>query len=241
MDETASSILERALKEEGIKVLTSNTVEEISGNGKVKSVRLSDGKRLDVQLVIVAIGVIPNIEPFRGSSLNIEKGIIVNERMETNIKDVYAAGDVTSAYDKILKNYRTIPIWPNAYLQGKVAGNQIVGNDSYRYEGGFMMNSIEVANIPTISIGIIKPPSKEGYEVIKRHDKVSKVYRKIILKDGLIVGTLFLGNIDRAGIITGLLRDGIKVKGFKKELINDSFGLISLPKDLRKERLLKSI
>jgi len=241
MDETASSILETALRKEGIKVLTSNTVKEIIGNDNVKSIRLADGKRLDVQLVIVAIGVVPNIEPFRESSLHIEKGIVVNERMETNINDVYAAGDVTEAYDKILKNYRTIPIWPNAYYQGKVAGNQMVGNDNYRYEGGFMMNSVEVANIPTISIGMIKPPTQDAYEVIKRYDRGSNIYRKIILKDNLIVGALFVGNIDRAGIITGLLKDAIKVKGFKKELRNDSLGFISLPKELRKERLFKGI
>jgi len=241
MDETASSILETALRKEGIKVLTSNTVKEIIGNGNVKSIRLADGKRLDVQLVIVAIGVVPNIEPFRESSLHIEKGIVVNERMETNINDVYAAGDVTEAYDKILKNYRTIPIWPNAYYQGKVAGNQMVGNDNYRYEGGFMMNSVEVANIPTISIGMIKPPTQDAYEVIKRYDRGSNIYRKIILKDNLIVGALFVGNIDRAGIVTGLLKDAIKVKGFKKELRNDSLGFISLPKELRKERLFKGI
>ncbi len=237
MDETASSILERALKREGVNIITSNTVKEILGDGHVESISLADGKMMDVDLVIVAIGVVPNIEPFRGSPLNIEKGIIVNERMETNIKDVYASGDVTVTYDKVLGNYRTIPIWPNAYSQGKVAGNQIAGNENYLYGGGFMMNSIEVANIPTISIGLITPPSQDGYEVIKRFDRRSNSYKKIILRDNFIKGALFLGNIDRSGIITGLIRDGIKVKGFKNELRNDSFGFISLPKDLRKERI----
>jgi NAD(P)H-nitrite reductase large subunit len=104
-----------------------------------------------------------------------------------------------------------------------------------------MMNSVEVANIPTISIGMIKPPTQDAYEVIKRYDRGSNIYRKIILKDNLIVGALFVGNIDRAGIVTGLLKDAIKVKGFKKELRNDSLGFISLPKELRKERLFKGI
>lgn len=237
MDKTASSILEKVLKREGINIITSNTVKEIMGNSYVESICLADGKTIDAELVIVAIGVVPNIEPFRESPLNIEKGIVVNERMETNIKDVYASGDVTLAYDKILENYRSIPIWPNAYYQGKVTGNQIAGNESYLYEGGFMMNSIEVAHIPTISIGLINPPNQNGYEVIKRFDRDSNSYRKIILKDNLIKGALFLGNIDRSGIITGLIRDGIKVKGFKNELRKNSFGFISLPEDLRKERI----
>ncbi|MGB9627623.1 MAG: NAD(P)/FAD-dependent oxidoreductase [Thermodesulfobacteriota bacterium] len=238
MDETASSILEKELKKEGIQLITSNTVESIEGKNRVESVRLSDGKVIKAQLVVVAIGVVPNVDLFKETRLHIEKGIRVNDRMETNIQGVYAAGDVVEAYDKVTKGYRTNPIWPNAYLQGKVAGNQMAGNSDYRYEGGFMMNSIEVAHIPTISLGLVNPPSKDGYQMIRRLDRRVNSYRKIVLKDDVIVGALFVGDIDRAGIITGLIREGIKVKGFKRQFLNESFGLVSFPKELRKERLL---
>jgi len=238
LDETASSILEKALKKEGVHLITSNTVEAILGENGVESVRLADGRLLKTQLVVVAIGVVPNVDPFKETSLRIEKGILVNERMETNVPDVYAAGDVTQAYDKILKSYRTIPIWPNAYVQGKIAGYQMTGNKKYQYEGSFMMNSIEVAHIPTISIGLTIPPSENGYQVLKKIDRGSNVYRKVILRGDTIVGAIFTGQIDRAGIMTGLLRDGVKVKGFKKELLSEQFGFISFPKALRKERLL---
>jgi len=237
MDETASSILEKALKKEGIEILTSDTVKEIIGDKEVEAVRLSSGKTIYTEMVIVAIGVLPNIEIFKESGLKIGKGIIVNERMETNLKDVYSAGDVTESYDLISGQYRTIPIWPNAYYQGKVAGSQMVGDKNYIYEGGLMMNSIEVANIPTISVGLVNPSSKDGFEVVKRIDKLSNEYRKILIKDDKIVGALFVGNIDRAGIITGLIRDKINVKRFKKDLVSNTFGLISLPQELRKERL----
>lgn len=238
LDETAASMLEKALKREGIQLITSNTVEAILGDGTVESVRMANGKIIEAQLVVVAIGVIPNVAPFKETPLHVEKGILVNERMETNIPDVYAAGDVTQAYDKILKIHRTIPIWPNAYAQGKIAGYQMAGNGKYQYGGSFMMNSIEVAHIPTISIGLTNPPSGDGYQVIKRFDRDSNVYRKVILKENVIVGAIFSGQIERAGILTGLLRDGVEVKGFKKELVNNQFGFISFPKTLRKERLL---
>jgi NAD(P)H-nitrite reductase large subunit len=114
----------------------------------------------------------------------------------------------------------------------------MLGNERYRDEGSFMMNSIEVAHIPTISMGLTNPPSEDGYQVIKRFDRHSNVYRKVVLKEDRIVGALFTGHIDRAGIVTGLLRDGIEVRGFKKELLSEQFGFISLPKSLRKERLL---
>ncbi len=238
LDETASTILEKALRKGGVHLMTSMTVEAVLGNGHVESVRLSNGKILKTQLVIIAIGVTPNVEPFKGARLQIEKGIVVNDQMETNLSCVYAAGDVVEAYDKILKCYRSIPIWPNAYHQGKIAGYQMLGNERYRYEGSFMMNSIEVAHIPTISIGLTNPPAEDGYQIIKRFDRNQNVYRKVILKENKVVGALFTGHIDRAGIITGLLRDGIDVRGFKKELLSEQFGFISLPRSLRKERLL---
>jgi NAD(P)H-nitrite reductase large subunit len=238
LDETAAFILEKALKREGIHLITSNTVEAILGDSMVESVLLADGRIIEAQLVVIAIGVIPNVAPFRESPLYIEKGILVNERMETNLPDVYAAGDVTQAYDKILKTYRTIPIWPNAYQQGKIAGYQMAGNKKYVYEGGFMMNSIEIGNVPAIAIGLTNLPPNNGYQVIKKFDRASNVYRKVILKGDVIVGAIFSGQIDRAGILTGLLRDGVEVKGFKRELVKDHFGFISFPKTLRKERML---
>jgi NAD(P)H-nitrite reductase large subunit len=87
-------------------------------------------------------------------------------------------------------------------------------------------------------MGLTNPPPDNGYQVIKKFDRASNVYRKVILKGDVIVGAIFSGQIDRAGILTGLLRDGVEVKGFKRELTNDQFGFISFPKTLRRERLL---
>jgi NAD(P)H-nitrite reductase large subunit len=239
LDETASLLLEKALEKEGIHLMTSTTVEKILGDRKVESVHLSNGKTMNAQLVILAIGVVPNVGIFKDTPLQIDKGILVNERMETNLPHIYAAGDVTQSYDKILKMVRPLPIWPNAYHQGKIAGYQMVGREEYQYEGGFTMNSIEVAHLPIISIGLTQPPSEDGYQVFKKIDRRANTYRKIILKEDRVVGAILMGEIDRAGIITGLLREGLSVKGFKKELLKNPFGWISFPKHLRKERLGK--
>ncbi len=239
LDETASLLLEKALEKEGIHLMTSTTVERIIGDRKVESVQLSNGKTINVQSVILAIGVVPNVGIFKDTPLQIDKGILVNERMETNLPHIYAAGDVTQSYDKILKMVRPLPIWPNAYHQGKIAGYQMVGKEEYQYEGGFMMNSMDVAHLPIISIGLTQPPSEEGYQVFKQFNREANIYRKIILREDRVVGAILLGEIDRAGIITGLLREGLSVKGFKKELLKNPFGWISFPKHLRKERFEK--
>jgi NAD(P)H-nitrite reductase large subunit len=101
------------------------------------------------------------------------------------------------------------------------------------YEGSFAMNAIEICGIPTISVGMTQVP-ENGFEILQELDRKRETYKKIILKDGVIVGTIFIGEIDRAGIYTGLIKEKIDVSGFKDILLREDFGLISLPKEYRK-------
>ena len=140
---------------------------------------------------------------------------------------------MAEAYDMLNGDRRPIPIWLNGYRQGRIAGYNMAGF-SAEYEGGFTQNSIEVLGLPTISVGITNPEG-EAYEILKRSD--GRKYRKIVLKNDVIVGAIFIGCIDRAGIITGLIRDRINVKNFKDALLDDNFGFVSFPKELRKEKL----
>ncbi|HDM36398.1 MAG TPA: hypothetical protein ENG09_03990 [Candidatus Syntrophoarchaeum butanivorans] len=132
------------------------------------------------------------------------------------------------------RDKRPIPVWPSAYRQGRIAGYNMTGSTA-EYTGGFSQNSIEVLGLPTISLGITNP-NGGGYEVLKKR-RSDKEYKKIVLKDDTIVGAIFIGCIDRAGIITGLIRDGINVKSFKKALLDDDFGFVTFPKELRMEKL----
>jgi len=208
-------------------------VEEILGshNG-IEEVLLKDGRRLKCQVVIFGIGVFPNIGLVKDTPIRYNKGIRVNAHMETNISGIYAAGDVVEIPDILLDTVRPIAIWPNAYRQGWIAGCNMAGTPR-RYEGSFAMNSIEICGIPTISVGMAEAP-ENGFEIIQEFDSKSGTYKKIILKDGVIVGALFIGEIDRAGIYTGLIRERIDVSGVKDILLREDFGFISLPREYRK-------
>jgi NAD(P)H-nitrite reductase large subunit len=108
-----------------------------------------------------------------------------------------------------------------------------------KYGGGFAMNSIEICGIPTISVGLTDPPEEtDRYEVMERYDRKSTVYQKLVLRGNRLVGAICVGDIGRAGIYTGLVRDQADVSPFKEHLLSGNFGLISLPQAYRKHMVV---
>jgi len=244
-DKKASSIIEAALEKIGCKLITNNTVVEMKGKNKkacpvrnrrfsngVKEVILKNKESIPTDLVIVAIGVRPNIELVKNTLIKTDRGILVDNFLQTNIKDIYAAGDCCEAKDSLLNKNWPIAIWPVAVRQGKIAGYNMAGMKK-EYQGSFAMNSVELCGIPTISMGE-SCPEGGGYQVLEYLEQEKSIYKKIVLKDNKIVGTIFVGDIERAGIYTGLIKDKIDVSSFKEHLLREDFGLISLPKEYRK-------
>lgn len=232
-DKKASCIIEAALEKRGCKLITNNTVVEIRGQDKkVKEVVLKNKKEIPADLVIVAIGVRPNIDLARYTPMKTDKGILVDDFMQTNIEDIYAAGDCCEAKDILLGTSRPIAIWPAAARQGKIAGYNMAGIKK-AYRGGLIMNSVELCGVATISAGLTNV-IENGYEALEHLDRVKSIYKKLILKDDKIIGAIFVGDIERAGIYIGLIKDKVDVSSFKKHLLQEDFGLISLPKEYRK-------
>jgi NAD(P)H-nitrite reductase large subunit len=233
LDKKASSILQSALEREGVRVITGNTAQELRGREKVEEVVLRSGEVIPTDIVLFAIGVSPAVDFLSESDLKVNRGVLVNERMETNIPNIYAAGDVVELDNILIGRKQVIAIWPNASDGGKVAGENMLGGES-EFPGSFPMNSVEICGIPTISMGITEPENQD-YEVLIKEKEGE--YKKIVIKDGRIIGAVFVGNIDRVGIYCGLIKEGIDVSGFKERLLDDDFGLIYLPKNYRKMKL----
>lgn len=233
-DRKASEIITRALKKEGCEVITGDTVVRVKGKKRISKITLKSGKEINTQLLIIAIGVKPNVEFLEDSGIDINRGIVVNEKMETSVNDVYAAGDCTEFLDLIDGQRKTIAIWPVAVSQGKVAGYNMVGKDS-KYPGGIPMNSVELAGVPTVSVGHTNLIEENGFEVLTFENK--DTYKKIVLKDNKIVGAILVNNIDRAGIYTGLILQRIDVSSFKNKLLDENFGFVYLPREFRKMML----
>ena len=236
LDTRASEMMREALENSGIEVRTGDTIASVEGEGRqVRRVNLRTGDVLPCDLLIAAVGVVPNIAPASGSDIAINRGILVDDHMRTNIDGIYAAGDVAEGTDTLMGSTRVIPIWPGAYQQGRTAGRNIAGGDM-EFPGHFAMNAIEVSGTSLIAVGL-STVEHGDYEILVSVDDRKNEYRKIVLKNDLIVGAIFVNAIDRAGIITGLIRDRVNVKNFKDALASNDFGYISLPKGLRKSRL----
>jgi NAD(P)H-nitrite reductase large subunit len=107
------------------------------------------------------------------------------------------------------------------------------------YPGGTAMNSLNYFGLDIASAGTASPLEGDSYELINKQE--NGVYQRLVLKDDLIVGMVCVGAIEKAGILFSLMRDKVKVSGFKKMLLSDNFGLVSLPKELRQKRLEKEI
>lgn len=231
LDADASRLAEGALRRAGVNVRTGLTVRKaLRRRRAIAGVQLADGTRLTCELLVVAIGVRPELALVAGTGIRIDRGIRVDERMATSAEGIYAAGDVAQAADAVGGQSRPVPILPAAARQGRVAGTNMAGGDA-RYDGALAMNAVDVLGLATISVG--QAIEAEGDQVLRRLDEKHNAYRKIVLRDNRIVGAIFVGNIGRAGIFTGLIRSRVDVGGFKDLLLGDAFGLLSLPADYR--------
>lgn len=235
LDDTAAKLLKTQFEQNKVAVHTGSSVSRVIYEHCItKGVKLTNGQHIDCDTIVVAIGVNPNIELLKDTSIKLDRGILINERCQTSCNDIYAAGDVAQGLDVLMEQNRVLPIWPVAYKQGYIAGLNMAGQ-SKDYEGSFAMNSLEFFHLPVISVGFGAEPADdvEEYSIC---DTKNKIYKKVVLKDNKLIGFTCMNCIDRAGIYTGLIRDKVDVSVFKDVLLKDDFGLIYLPKEIREQR-----
>ncbi|MCK8827903.1 FAD-dependent oxidoreductase [Natroniella acetigena] len=235
LDQDAAEIVQQNLEAKGIEFVLEDTIEEFSGTDRATAVKLKSGQQLKTDLAIIAVGVRPNTELVQDTEVELNRGVIVDDQLETNISGIYAAGDVSEGYDLVRGSAAVIPIWPNAYRQGLVAGQNMAGA-SESYNEGFVRNSIGFFGLPMITAGIINPEG-DGYEVLSSKLLENNSYRKVVLQEGKIVGFIYLTDIDRAGILTGLIKEEQDVSQIKEELLADDFGYLSFSEEERRKLL----
>ena len=238
LDAKGSDIMEAVVKKAGVNIATGQSVQKILGKpgneGVVGGVLLTKGDQVPCDLVIMAIGVIPRTELVIGSAVKINRGIIVDNLMQTSVPDVYAGGDVAEAYDFIINQNRTLPLWPLAIQEGRVAGYNMAGKKT-TYGGGTNMSSLKYFGVPIVSIGLANPKEDPTLEVLVKQDTEHEVYKKLVLKNNVIVGMTLVNSIERAGVLFYLMKNAINVKKFKDELLSEDFSWANLPVGLQRK------
>jgi nitrite reductase (NADH) large subunit len=215
IDVESAQILTGLLEKDGYRVLLNTKVTKILGekdnNGRlsVTGVLLNTGEQIPCQMVLRAVGVRPNVKLVSGSGVLVNKGIVVNEEMETSVKNVYAAGDVAETFDLLNGEKGISALWPTATEQGIVAGCNMAGVKRI-YEGSLALNSAVICGVGIISAGLINLLPGEG-SVLTAEKPDKNFYRKFVIKDGRLVGMVMVGDIEGAGILSGLIRKRAKV------------------------------
>ena len=125
----------------------------------------------------MAIGVIPRTELVVGSEIKVNRGIVVDNIIQTNVPDVYASGDVAEAYDFIMNQNRPLPLWPLAVLEGQIAGYNMAGKKT-TYMGGTNMSSLKYFGIPIVSIGLANPKEDPTLEILINQEQNTNSTRK---------------------------------------------------------------
>jgi len=224
LDEKSSAMVQERLQEHGIEIRTGRDAVEILGKGLVEGIMLDNGEKIDCQMVIIGKGVDPNVEPVSSTGIEVKEGIVADEHMGTNVPDIYVAGDVAETFDISRGRTSVNAIWPCAFEQGRIAGLNMAGQEA-RYVGSFRMNSLDIYGLPAISLGITRPDGDRLQEVTRR---TRDTYRKLVLEDGRIVGAILVGQVQKAGLLSTLLRKKIDVSDYTAFLMSERLNVADL-------------
>lgn len=238
-DEEAAAIIHKKIEGLGIKTITGEKAIRFTGNGQLRSV-VTDSREIECDMVVVAVGVKPAIELAQTAGIEIGSlgGIRVNDRMMTSHSEIYAAGDVTETFDITRDSNWINAIWPCAVEQGRIAGLNMAGHE-VPYEGSFRRNSIgNFIGVPAISMGLTQAETcsscegGETFQEIKRRTR--DTYKKLILKNGRLVGAILVGQTQKAGLFFVLIKKRIDVSDYLPLLMSRELNFMDLLPLIRK-------
>lgn len=215
LDETGAGLLQAILEKAGVKFFIGREAAEILGEGVVSGVRLKDGQTLPAGVVIIAAGVKPRLDLARAAGLPCERGVVVDDYLRTGRERIYAAGDVTEHRGRV---YGLIPA---AFDQARALAYNLCGQTK-KYEGTIPASTLKVAGIYLTSIGLVTPEEK-SYEFLTDYRPELGVYRKLVLKNGSVVGAIWFGTVKGAQEISRLIQSGKQIGEFKSQILEDGF------------------
>jgi nitrite reductase (NADH) large subunit len=229
VDSDISKLLVNVMKNKGVKVKTSCKVERLEGKNKVEAVQTNKG-RVKADIVLWCVGVRPSVDILKSTGIKTGSGVKVSSNLQTNVKNIYAAGDIIESHDLISNAALLHANWPNAVEQGYVAGSNMAGR-AIDYLGTFNLNSIDIFDTQVVSIGLT------SNELVERNKKSWKVYRrryggeknpmmnKVLTADDKFTGFQSVGWPANIGWLIAKLRAGETVPDdevVRSSLLNDN-------------------
>lgn len=225
MDKVGGDIIADWCENQGVKVMISTRVNGVSENGDgTYKLELEGKDPMNADLVVCATGVKSNMEFLEGSGIETEMGVLINEHMETNVVDIYAAGDVAAGFDFMTGKHDVHAIQPTASEHGRCAARNMAG-DTSAYRGSLVMNTLNTLGLISTSYGLWD--GAEGGEESVSVDKARSKYLRLNFKDDVLVGTLALGMTQHVGIMRGLIQTKTPLGKWKDVLMEDPHQIMS--------------
>jgi nitrite reductase (NADH) large subunit len=211
LDEAAGKLLQRDLTERGIAFFTDGQTEEVTGTDRVTGIKLADGREAPADLVVVAIGIRPDIALARAAGLEVNRGIVVGDNMATSDPDIFAVGECAEHRGAVVG--LVAPIWDMA----KVCAHHLAGGDELIYAAQATATRLKITGIDVYSAGQLAAGEDED-EVVLR-DARRRAYRKLVMRDGKVVGTVLYGDVTDGAWYFDLIRRKTDVSDIADRMI----------------------
>ncbi len=211
LDKPAASLLKRSLEERGLNFLMEAQTEAVIGKDKVEAVRFKDGLEIAADLVVMAVGIRPNIELAKKVGLHCERGIVVSDTMQTFDPSIYAVGEC------VQHRGETYGLVAPLFEQGKVCANHLAHMGIARYEGSLTSTKLKVTGIDLFSAGDFI--GDESTEELVLQDPGRGIYKKVVLKDNRIRGAVMYGDTIDGTWYFELMRDNTDVSDIRENLL----------------------
>jgi NAD(P)H-nitrite reductase large subunit len=227
LDDDGAKIVQKHIESEGVEFKLAAGVKKFDK----KSAVLESGESIEFDVLVLAVGVRPNTALLDGIA-KIERGIVINERSQTSAPDIYAAGDCTQSLDVSSGQSKIMALLPNAYMQGECAGINMTGDnasDDARFDKAIPMNAIGFFGLHIITAG--------NYTGDVYTDNKDGNYKRLFYSDNKLNGYILIGNVEKAGIYTSLIRERTPLDTIDFTLVCEKPGLMVFTKEDRMVKL----
>jgi NAD(P)H-nitrite reductase large subunit len=225
VDDAAASLVSRHLEQRGVTLRTAVRLQKIEDARGKKKLTFEDGSTVSADVVVMATGIRTNLGWLDGAGLTIRQGIVVDDRLRSNVPNIYAAGDVAEGKNRITGAAEVHAIEPTAMEHGRVVGANMAGRD-VTYPGSLMMNIVGVAGLDIASFGAWEASDAEVIESL-RPERAS--YRKYLFQGDRLLGAIYVGPDEETwagndlGMVKGLVQSGRPLGAWKDYLAKNPF------------------
>lgn len=233
LDEDTAPIVQKHLEANGIEFLLKDSVSRFESDKAI----MNSGKTVDFDILVTAIGVRPNTSLLTDIGGKVNRGILVDEQMQTSIDDIYAAGDCAEGYDISFGGTRVLALLPNAYMQGHTAGVNMAGGQS-KFDQAIPMNSIGFFGLHIMTAGSYIT-EKDGGTVEQLIEENS--IKKFFLKDNLLKGYILIGKVENGGIYTSLIRNQTPLDTCDFDLLKENPTFLAFSAENRRNKFGKVV